>query len=85
MAKLSAYGRTEVARFQKVERLEDGRTITTTQAFMSDRSVLTKQKVTVVGGRAYDWGWTKAGHYDTVEARAAVLESKGYVRVAVRS
>lgn len=93
MAKLSARGRTELARFEKsfassTDSLDQGATETLTVALMSDGHVLQKWKLT--GGRWKDrplkknWRLLTAkwsDTYKTLQEAVTDFESKGWRKV----
>lgn len=90
MAKLSAYGRTEVARALKVTAVEpkpeypgDDPTIERKyhRRLMSDRTVLEKMQVTTQSGRKMDWGWKKVASLklqSTIADWIALYSKLGY-------
>ncbi len=86
MAKLSAHGRTEVARFERVHTGKDGSTVTDTAAVMSDGWVLFKTKIRHTDGSSpwsSGWGRTKLRFStgDILATACAFMTSRDYKRV----
>lgn len=81
MAKLSARGRTEAARFERTTNDDEGGTFTRTLAFMSDGSYLEKLSTVRRDGSRHSWAWTVGGKYQTVGGVREVLARKGYAEV----
>lgn len=87
MAKLSAYGQTEVLRLEKAMDVTDSDLVSwrrTTYALMDNGRVLKKIDVLfkengTMHGRRHSYGWKRVHLKPGVDA--AKLESHGYVRV----
>lgn len=93
MAKLSARGRTEVARYSKEAPSQDGMTVRRTKyAIMSDGKVLVEKSFRYTDGHAPDWankGWQSSGwkiaslkHGLNADTLPAKLEELGWQKVA---
>jgi hypothetical protein len=96
MAKLSARGRTEVARFSKEEKVTDPSRSTdwerTTYALMSDGHLLKKWDVNfkssnILPGGKHSYGWKDQGKkaHLTADKLREVLLAKGYTEEKVRA
>jgi hypothetical protein len=92
MAKLKAYGRSEVARYVRERTIipdpSDPAPIVwerVTRALMSDRKVLQKRDVRWLDGMRHTYGWSvrgKLARHATFESVGFLYERMGYVRVA---
>lgn len=85
MAKLSAGGRTELARVEKVEPLADGGSRTFRYALMSDGKLLSSFSIKHPGSPVHNFGWKGRRQVQARDTPGKLIESfvaRGYTYIA---